>query len=117
MAMDYTRFKARLGKLLGGFNEVNTYRGTTLATRVDTIADQYGVANPNVDLLTDLFSQQDAAEQAMNGWVTYLGSYVQDLVGAELDNDRPMTDTGLSDRIEELARRMRLSDGGVAEAA
>lgn len=110
MAFDYTRFKARLGKVLGGFGEVNTYRGTTLATRVDTIADQYGVANPNVDLLSELFTQQDSAETAFNSWVSYLGLFMTNLIGAELDNDRPMTDTGLSARITELARRMR-ADG------
>lgn len=107
MSMDYTRFKTRLGKLLGGFNEVNTYRGTTLFTRVDTIADQYGVANPNPDFVVDLFDQQVSAEQSMNGWVAFLGTLVQNLVGAELDNDRPMTDTSYSARVAELARRMR----------
>jgi hypothetical protein len=110
MAFDYTRFKARLGKVLGGLNEVNTYRGTTLFTRVDTIADQYGVANPNPDLIADLFTQQDSAETAMNGWISYLGSFAEQLIGAELDNDRAMSDSTLSARITELARRMR-ADG------
>lgn len=106
MAMDYTRLGARIGKILGGLNEVNTYRGTTLATRVDTLANQYGVSNPNGDLTVSIYDQQDQANVTMNGWVTYLSSFLESVIGAELDNDVPMTDTSLSARIAELRRRM-----------
>lgn len=105
MAMDYTTLFGQIGSIIAGMNEVNTYRGTTLDARVQALLANAVSLIP--ETVTGIFDAQDAAETSMDGWISYLSSLMLDTIGVELDADRPMVDTSLSARIEELARRMR----------
>lgn len=104
MAINHTRLATRIGHLLASVNEVNTYRGTTLAGRVTTVAGDYTTVNP--DLISSLYDQQVAARQSFSGWVSYLKSLLSDLIVDEVTNDVPLANASLSSCLAEWRRQM-----------
>lgn len=106
MAMDYTRLKTRIGKILGSAVEVNAYRGTTLSARVATLLAQYPASGPNNDLTVGVYAAKSSASSSFDSWLGYLSGLLGDTIVAELDNDLPLQDTSLAGWVKELRRRM-----------
>ena len=107
MAFDYTNWKARVGKILGGLNEVNTYRGTTLAGRVTDLLAEYPTSDEALNpAIEGVYTAQDSAETALNDWVSYLSALLFDTTVLQLKADRTIVDESLEGVIGELARRM-----------
>ena len=75
MALNLTSLATRWGKLFGGVNAADTFRGTTIVTRADTIAALYDTAAEQRNVTSDLYAQTTAASDGLgSGLVTeYLG--------------------------------------------
>lgn len=104
MAINTTRLATSLGHIIASLNEVNTYRGTTLAARVGTIFGDHTSVNP--DLVSDLYSQQTTAEGSFLGWLSYLSQLASDTIIAEVTNDKKLPNPGLVNCLTEWRRQM-----------
>lgn len=104
MAINYTRLFTTLGKVVGGLNEVNTYRGTTLGTRANTLAARFDAALQ--DVAEGLYPARDDGRAAMDGWVSYLQQLATDTIVAEVVADRPLVARELAACLVELRRQM-----------
>lgn len=104
MAINTSRLSTRIGHLLASLNEANTYRGTTLAARVVTIEGDYPTVNPN--LTNGLYDARDSAVSSFDSWVSYLGSFLNDLIIAEVRNDKTIPNPSLSACLIEWRRQM-----------
>lgn len=107
MAINFTRLFTRLGHLGGGVNVVNTYRGTTYPARVVTVAADY--ASVDMDLISALYTQEDATQSAQASTASYLASLASAAVQREVGTDRNLTSLSLSTALVELDRQMRIA--------
>lgn len=107
MAINTGRLTTRLGKLVGWLNELNTYRGTTLFTRADTVYAEYATVNP--DLVGGLYAARDGAVAAFGGQVSYIKSLAQNVIIEEVENDRPLPSRTLANAVAEWDRQMRVA--------
>jgi len=104
MAIDYTTLRARWGKIIGALNEVNTYRGTTLAARVTTLISQFSSANPSVT--SGIYDAQTSALSSFSSWLSYLTGLVNDALFTAVNNDRSVPFTDIDACGVELVRQM-----------
>lgn len=104
MAINFTRLFTALGKIVGGMNEANTFRGTTLGTRTDTLSALYNSVLQDVP--ADLYSSRDAARSAGTRWLQYLQTLAQDTLIEEVVLDRPLINQTVRDCIAELRTQM-----------
>jgi hypothetical protein len=106
MAINYTRLFTTLGKIVGGLNEANTYRGTTFGARADALSARFDAALQHV--AEGLYPARDAHRTAHNRWVQFLSELAQDTIIAEVDLDRPIAKQTLATALKELDRQMRV---------
>jgi hypothetical protein len=104
MAINFTRLFTRLGKILGGLGEVNTYRGTTLDARVTTIGGLFASVNP--ELSDGLYTQKTGAKSGFTSWLSYLSTLASNVIVSEVDNDRPLATKTFAVALPELVRQM-----------
>lgn len=104
MAINSSRLATRIGHILASLNELNTYRGTTLAARVVTIEGDYPTVNP--DLTDGLYPARDSAVASLDGWVSYLGGLLEDVIVAEVKNDKNLPNPSLRNCLIEWRRQM-----------
>lgn len=104
MAINFTRLFTALGKIVGGMNEANTFRGTTLGTRTDTLSALYNSVLQDVP--ADLYSSRDAARTAGTRWLQYLQTLAGDTLIEEVVLDRPLINQTVRDCIGELRTQM-----------
>lgn len=103
MAINFDRLFERLGKFVGGLNEVNTYRGTTLQDRVSDLAALFTTVNP--DVVSGIYSANDSAVSSFSAWLTYLSTTAKTIIQEEVYNDRPITND-FNSAYAELVRQM-----------
>jgi hypothetical protein len=105
VAINFTRLFTRLGANVYGLNLINTYRATTLPTRWGVIDALYATVNPELTdgLYPALMSAQASAQDA----ATYLSTLSQNVLIAEVKNDRPLTAPTVQAALVELDRQMR----------
>ena len=65
----------RLGKLIGGLNEVTTFQGSTLTARAAALQAQYAASDE--DLIDSLYSQLASAQNSASVWPNNLRSLAQ----------------------------------------
>lgn len=106
MAINYTRLFTTLGKVVGGLNEVNAYRGTTLGARTDTLSARFDAALQFV--AEGLYPARDDGRTALDGWVQYLQQLARDTIVAEVIDDRPLVSPDTTSCILELDRQMKV---------
>lgn len=104
MAINFTRLFTTLGKIAGGLNEVNTYRGTTLATRATTLSARYDSVLQDVP--ADLYTSLESARNAETRWVQYLQKLAQDTLIGEVVLDRPLIRQTVRECLIELRSQM-----------
>lgn len=104
MAINTTRLSQKIGKIIGGLNEVNTFRGTTLAARVNTIYAQYASASPTD--VEGIFAARDSAEAAEGGFIGYLRSLISTAIISEVQLDRLLSSPTVENALVEWARQM-----------
>lgn len=104
MAINFTRLFTALGKLVGGLNEWNTGRGSTLTSRVSTLRTQ--LTGIDADLDENLSNSRDSAIAAGDGWPGYFTTVGQEALIAEVVADRPQTDRQFGACLKELVRQM-----------
>jgi hypothetical protein len=124
MAINFTRLFTTQGLLCGALNEINTYRGTTVAARKATLATQLVSATVYGDLVSDVYDNADAATDAENTYVASLSTLSLAALIADVKADRPLQTESLTTAVKELRRQMlvageTLNDcpGSVAVAA
>ena len=104
MAIDTTRLATRLGHLIASLNEVNSYRGSTLPDRVTTLEADYASVNPS--LISDLTNQENASNSSLDGWVTYLSTFVTNVIITEVTNDKVLPNADITHCLVEWVRQM-----------
>lgn len=109
MTIAFTRLFTTQGLLCGALNEINTYRGTTLATRETTLVTQLVTNAVYGDLVSDAYTNRDAAASAEDGYVNALKSMSLAALLADVNIDRPGTGTNLADAVKELRRQMLIN--------
>lgn len=107
MAINYARLFEREAVYAGWLNEVNAYRGPVVDARIETVAAQFiPGTDPNLDLVTGLYSAQADAKAALDGAVSYIKALAEATLIAEVKNDRPLTSPTKSASLAELRRQM-----------
>ena len=97
----------RLGGILAGVNEVNTFVGTTEATRAATVLAQYlaqeqgTVANISNDLISFRTSP--------SSWLNSLRTYAQNTIVNQVNRDTPLTALTLNAALQVLVSQMATS--------
>jgi hypothetical protein len=104
MAINFTRLFTALGKIVGGMNEVNTYRGTTLGTRANTLSALYNTVLQEVP--ADLYEALGSARTAEQRLLQYYQTLAQRTLVAEVVLDRPMIRQTLKECVLELRKQM-----------
>lgn len=107
MAINFTRLFTTVGKLIGGLDQINAHRGATLATRTDTIDNQYETFGQ--DLVSGLYEALEANREDNDGLVQYLQELAESTLIAEVRADRPLIQETKSAALVELDRQMKLS--------
>lgn len=105
MAINHTRLATRLGHLIAGMNEVNTFRLSTLVPRTVTVEGDYTSVNPELD--EGITGDRDSAVQSLDSWVTSLATRAQNVIVAEVTNDRKIPNPSFANCMTELVRQMR----------
>lgn len=104
MAINTTRLSTRLGHIIKGLNEVNSFRLSTLAPRAVTIEGDY--TSVNTDLDEGLTTQKLSALASLDGWNAYLGDLAGQVIVAEVRNDKKLPDSSLINCLHEWVRQM-----------
>lgn len=87
MALNITTLTTRWGKEFGGINEVNTFRGTTLLTRADTISALYTTAAAQRIVVGSLYDDtQAASDDLISIYNTYVGIVRNTLIRMSQDD-------------------------------
>jgi len=85
--LNISTLTTRWGKGFGGVNEVNTFRGTTLFTRADSISALYTTAATQAAVVGDLYEDtQDAADGLEDIYTTYIDIVRNTLVQMSVDD-------------------------------
>ena len=110
MAINFTRLFTTQGLLCGALNEINTYRGTTVANRASTLATQLATAATVYgELYSSVFTNRDSAKDAENSYVASLQSLASAALIADVAADRPLISESVSEAVKELRRQMIIS--------
>lgn len=107
MAINFTRLSTKIGKILGGLNELNTFLGTTLDGRVDDIYAEYTSSTPGD--VSGLFDAQAAEVSAQTGWSEYFKSLCAQTIVSEVVADRPLPSETIGYALPELVRQMEVA--------
>lgn len=107
MAINTTRLAQKIGKILGGLNETNTFLGTTLAARVATIYAQYTTYGPGD--VTGIFDAQTADQDVQSGWIGYFRSLISAAIVTEVQLDRLLPSPTLDYAVSEWVRQMTIA--------
>lgn len=104
MAIDFTVFYTRLGKMAFLMSNWNTYLNTTLPADVINITDEFtGSALAIVDGIT----AQQAVAQTNTTMLTTIQQYAQNLALTTVNDDNPqLSNTDLSLALKEIVRQM-----------
>lgn len=105
MAIDSDALAAELGKIFGGLNEINTYRGTTLAARVSDLRTVY--STDPLDILTGLTDAQASTGSSMDTLVQYLTGRVSDTIIKTVNADRKLPTADINSALVEWNRQLR----------
>lgn len=109
MTIAFTRLFTTQGLLCGGLNEINAYRGTTLAARRADLVTQLATSVVYGSLVSTPYTNETAAKDAENNYVTALKGLSLDSILADVDADRPGAGTSLADTVAELRRQMLIA--------
>jgi len=104
MTIAFTNLFTALGKVVGGLNEWNTARGSTLTSRVSTLRTNIAAVDTDID--DTLTSNASGAVSSGDSWPGYLAQLANDLIIAAVLADRPQTDTSFTACLTELVRQM-----------
>lgn len=96
----------RLGLIGGILNSVNTYRGTTLAGKIDTFSNEF---NSNKAYIDTLYSSLLGCQEGMSGLLSFLRGEAESILVEMVSADNPQASKSLSDCLLELLRQMRAS--------
>lgn len=107
MSINFTRLSTRFGHLIAGMNEVNDFRENTLVPRADTVEGDYASVNPELD--EGITSDREAAVQSLDSWVTTLAARAQNVLIAEVLNDKKLPSPTLTNCLAELVRQMKVA--------
>lgn len=102
MAIAFSTFYPRFGKLCEAAAHANTYRGTTLPADVADIA---GVYTADIDLIEGLYQQQVAEQNNLSGFNSFLRQMAINTLIDAVDDDRTMIDTSLRAYLTEFNRQ------------
>jgi hypothetical protein len=94
----------RLGLLLGGINEVNVQRNTTLNTRVTNILAQY-LTNQQA-VIAPITSDEAQYRQTQNTWLQSLQNDAINTVISMANDDTPLTQLTLSNALKLIIQQM-----------
>lgn len=104
MAIAYTTLFTALGKLVGGLNEWNTARGSSLTSRASTVRTQLNGIGPDLDAqLTQTVSGTVSGGEQL---AQYYALTAQQTLTQAVLNDRPLPDTSPATVLSELVRQM-----------
>jgi len=94
MALDIGDLTDRWGKILGGINEANSFRGSDTDTRADTINALYPTAADQREVVDGLYTQRESLRGAMDTWSAYLATLMGTTISTMSRDDtaRPKTD-------------------------
>jgi hypothetical protein len=111
MALDTAVLSNRWGDLFGGINETNTFSGTTIASRANTISDEYTTLAGQGEVIDQLYSQAINIRSDLAAWNDYLFSLVETTLQTMCRDDsaRPRTDD-LGGWFDKLNRDMLAAD-------
>ncbi len=113
MTLAFSTVFTNLGAIAGGLAETDTFSGTTVPSRVNTL-----VADLPEAVYDGVQSQQTAAVNATAGWATYLGTLATNYVNAAVYADNPLLSaTNLQQNLTELVRQMNANAQTVQSAA
>lgn len=102
----------RLGHILGGINEVNTSRGSTLNTRIDTTI--FGDFTTNqIDLVNGLFSVKASQVSAQSAYLSQLQSLASGVVVEMADDSEPLNPRDLNTALTALITQMRATSQSI----
>jgi hypothetical protein len=95
----------RLGKLIGGLNELNSYRGTTtIGARATAIQAQYESADQQI--IDSLFSTRDAYRNVHGNWIQLLQTMASNTVIQMANDDTPLASLDLTTAWKLIASQM-----------
>lgn len=115
MAINFTRLFATLGKILGGLNEANAARFTTLNARIDTIDNRFETVFQ--DQVGDLYSQRERAYSSFDALATYYQTLAARTLIAEVTEDNPAVAPDVASCLAELQRQMKVAGESLQNAA
>ncbi len=114
MAINVSRLFTSVGKLCGALNETNTFRATC-DTRQTTVLTQFGTVAAYGPLVSGVYDTITAAKSAQDGYLSSLGSLVDDIVINEVKADRPLLSEDRETALAELNRQMLISADTLVE--
>lgn len=110
MSVNLTTLFTRIGKMGGILNSINTFIGTTIPAKTDSLADQFS---------TDR-EQRDRLYQAQTSWQTsninypnFLRTFGKNVVIDMVNDDNPQPDNTIRTALIELIRQMEVSGDSV----
>jgi hypothetical protein len=104
MAINVTDLFTKLGKVAGTLLAVNTSRGTTIPSAVDSIADEYTV--PDTNLIGNLFPSLTSYQSAANSLPSYLQGLFQSTIIQIVNADVLLNQPTLEQALIELIAQM-----------
>jgi hypothetical protein len=99
-----SRMFTTLGKLVGGLNDVNTYRGTTLKSRTDTVFAQF--TTPFPDVPSQLYQTFGSAQLSQDNYIQYLQSLAQQEIIREVVAFRPLIPQSIGPCVQAVQTQM-----------
>lgn len=115
MAINFTRLFTTLGKILGGLNEANASRFTTLNARIDTIDNRFETVFQ--DEVGDLYTQRDQAYNSFASLATYYQTLAGRVLIAEVTADNAAVAPDANSCLLELRRQMAVAGESLQNAA
>jgi hypothetical protein len=74
--LDIGDLTTRLGKIIGGINQANSFRGSSIDTRADTINALYPDAANQREVVDGLYTRRESLRSAMDQWSTDLQALI-----------------------------------------
>lgn len=107
MALDIDVLATRWGLILGGINAANTFSGTTIPARADSISDEYASFSAQRTVVDDLYNNSVEVQSALSTYTDYLKGIAETTLSRMCQDDtaRPKTDD-LQGWFEKLNRDM-----------
>lgn len=114
MAINFTTEFTRLGKIGGILNSINTYRGTTVAAKIDTLSSQFDSADQ--DLRDALYANFAGYQDSGSRFTQYLRGLAQSVVIDAVADDNPQPDNSLATALTEWIVQMKAAVESVKTA-